>query len=172
MDVREIKQLFDYNEWANAQVLDAAARLSEEEFTRNLGNSFSSVRDTLAHVLFAEWVWLRRWMGESPRGWKGQSPFADVASLRAEFSVIEGQRAELLAGLADDALARVVAYTNTKGEEWRYTLGSMMRHVVNHSTYHRGQVTTMLRQLGAHAPSTDLLLYEDVTSNGATRGSA
>jgi uncharacterized damage-inducible protein DinB len=170
MDVKEIKQLFDYSEWANAQVLDAAARLTAEEFTRDLGNSFPSVRDTLAHVLFAEWVWLRRWLGESPRAWKGESQFADVASLRAELAEVAQERAQLLDTLADDALARVVAYTNTKGEEWRYTLGSMMRHVVNHSTYHRGQVTTMLRQLGAHAPSTDLLLYEDLTSNGATRG--
>jgi uncharacterized damage-inducible protein DinB len=170
MDVKEIKQLFDYSEWANAQVLDAAARLTAEEFTRDLGNSFPSVRDTLAHVLFAEWVWLRRWLGESPRGWKDEAQFADVASLRAELSAVASERAELLDTLADDALARVVAYTNTKGEEWRYTLGSMMRHVVNHSTYHRGQVATMMRQLGAHAPSTDLLLYEDVTSNGATRG--
>jgi uncharacterized damage-inducible protein DinB len=172
MKVEEIKQLFDYSEWANAQMLDAAARLTAEEFTRDLGNSFPSVRDTLAHVLFAEWVWLRRWKGESPRGWQGASEFADAASLRAELSAVASERAELIAGLADDALARVVAYTNTKGEEWRYTLGSMMRHVVNHSTYHRGQVATMMRQLGAHAPSTDLLLYEDSISNGATRGKA
>jgi uncharacterized damage-inducible protein DinB len=170
MDVREIRQLFDYSEWANAQVLDAAARLTAEEFTRDLGNSFPSVRDTLAHMLFAEWVWLRRWKGESPRGWGGTPEFADAASLRAEFDGVARARAELLAGLEDEALTQIVAYTNTKGEEWRYALGQMMRHVVNHSTYHRGQVVTMMRQLGAHAPSTDLLLYEDVISHGATRG--
>lgn len=170
MDVREAKYLFGFNEWANAQVCDAAARLSDEEFTREMGNSFASVRDTLTHILFAEWVWLRRWKGESPRGWLGPpSDTADVSLIRAHLDAVARERDELLAGLADDALEQLITYTNTKGEQWRYKLGRMMRHVVNHSTYHRGQVTTLLRQLGANAPSTDLLMYEDAISDGATR---
>jgi uncharacterized damage-inducible protein DinB len=169
MSVQEMRALFDFNEWANEQILGAAERLSADELTRALGNSFPSVRDTLVHLLFAEWVWLRRWLGESPRAWRDAQEFADVASLRAELSAVARTRAELLDTLADDALSQPVTYTNKQGEQWRYKLGDMMRHVVNHSTYHRGQVVTLLRQLGAHAPSTDLLLYEDVASNGATR---
>jgi uncharacterized damage-inducible protein DinB len=162
MDTNDIRQLFDFNRWANRLVLDAVARLSVEEFTRDLKNSFPSVRDTLAHLLFAEWVWLRRWKGESPRAapWEA-SAFADVESLRAALAEVDGERTALLAGLADDALAEEITYTNTRGEVWRYPLGRMMQHVVNHSTYHRGQVVTMLRQLGAAAPSTDFLDYFD-----------
>ena len=161
MNVKEVRGLFDYSEWANAQVLDAAARLSAEEFTRALGNSFPSVRDTLVHLLFAEWVWLRRWRGESPRVVLDPAEFADAESVRARLAEVARDRAELLAGLGDADLDRVVAYVNAKGEEWRYPLGRMMQHVINHSTYHRGQVVTMLRQLGATAPSTDLLYYDD-----------
>ncbi|MDT7603857.1 MAG: hypothetical protein QOF61_1854, partial [Acidobacteriota bacterium] len=115
MDTNDIRQLFDYNGWANALVLDAAARLSEEELTRDLKNSFPSVRDTLVHILFAEWVWLRRWKGESPRGWLGAPvESASVTLIRAQFDWVAGERAELLATLTDDALAQVITYTNTR----------------------------------------------------------
>jgi uncharacterized damage-inducible protein DinB len=161
MNVKEARELFAYDEWANALVLDAAARLTEEEFTRGLGNSFPSVRDTLVHLLFAEWVWLRRWRGESPRVVLDPAEFPDVGRVRARLAEVARERAELLADLPDADLEVVVAYVNAKGEEWRYPLGRMMQHVANHSTYHRGQVVTMLRQLGASAPSTDLLYYDD-----------
>jgi uncharacterized damage-inducible protein DinB len=161
MNIQDVRDLFVYSEWANAHVLDAAARLSDEEFKRDLGNSFPSVRDTLVHLLFAEWVWLRRWRGESPRVVLDPADFPDIESVRARLAEVARERAELLAGLSDADLAPVLAYVNAKGEEWRYPLGRMMQHVVNHSTYHRGQVVTMLRQLGAHAPSTDFLLYDD-----------
>ena len=161
MNVKDVRELFEYSEWANAQVLDAAARLSDEEFTRGLGSSFPSVRDTLVHLLFAEWVWLRRWRGESPRATLDPADFPDAESVRARLAEVARERAQLVAGLGDGDLERVVAYVNATGERWRYPLGRMMRHVVNHSTYHRGQVVTMLRQLGAGAPSTDLLYYDD-----------
>jgi uncharacterized damage-inducible protein DinB len=162
MATNDIRQLFDFNAWANRLVLDAAARLSDEDFTRDLKNSFPSVRDTLAHLLFAEWVWLRRWKGESPRAapWEA-SDFKNVESLREALAEVDGERAELVASLMGDALAEEITYTNTRGEKYRYPLGRMMQHVVNHSTYHRGQVVTMLRQLGAQAPSTDFLYYLD-----------
>ncbi|HVG29256.1 MAG TPA: DinB family protein [Pyrinomonadaceae bacterium] len=168
MNVKDARGLFAYNEWANALILDAAARLSDEEFTRGLGNSFPSVRDTLVHLLFAEWVWLRRWRGESPRVTLDPADFPSVERVRARLSEVARERAELVAGLSDADLDGVVAYVNAKGEEWRYPLGRMMRHVVNHSTYHRGQVVTMLRQLGAGAPSTDLLYYDDELAAGAS----
>jgi uncharacterized damage-inducible protein DinB len=94
--------------------------------------------------------------------------FADVESVRAALAEVARERTELVAGLSDADLETVVAYVNSKGEEWRYPLGRMMQHVANHSTYHRGQVVTMLRQLGASAPSTDLLYYDDVVAAGSS----
>jgi uncharacterized damage-inducible protein DinB len=164
MNTKEFQQLFEYDVWANAHVLDAAASLSAEEFTRDLGNSFPSVRDTLVHILFAESVWLRRWKGESPRVVFDPSEYRDVESVRAKLSEVERERAEFVANLDEASLEQTLSYINTKGEEWRYPLARMMQHVVNHSTYHRGQVVTMLRQLGKSAPSTDLLLYLDELS--------
>ncbi|MDQ3908320.1 MAG: DinB family protein [Acidobacteriota bacterium] len=169
MKIEEARYLFRYTAWANAQVLDAAARLSSEEFTRDLGNSFPSVRDTLVHLLYAEWVWLARWEGESPREVSDPAEYADVEAVRAGLADVERRREALLAGVDDAALDGAITYANSKGELWRYPLGSMMRHVVNHSAYHRGQIVTMLRQLGHSAPSTDLLIYVDETEGGRTR---
>ena len=71
-----------------------------------------------------------------------------------------GQRA-FVASLADDRLQRVGRYTNRKGETWEYVLWRQMQHLFNHSTYHRGQVTNMLRMLGARPVATDFLAYWD-----------
>ena len=71
------------------------------------------------------------------------------------------ERSVFLDDLAPERLNDVVEYKNTKGETWRYPLWQQLHHVVNHSTYHRGQVTTMLRQLGAEPLGTDFLVYYD-----------
>jgi uncharacterized damage-inducible protein DinB len=154
----EIRQLYDFNRWANGRILEAAAALAPEPFDRDLGSSFPSVRATLAHVLGAEWIWLARWNGTSPTAPPAWA-LGDVASLRARWAEVEAGQAVLLASLDDDRLDQAIDYRSLAGEPYRSRLWQMLRHVVNHSTYHRGQVTTMLRQLGAAAPATDLILY-------------
>ena len=67
MELHCIRQLYDYNHWADRRILAIASKLTSEEFIRPMGNSFSSVRDTLAHILGAEWIWLERWQGRSPK---------------------------------------------------------------------------------------------------------
>ena len=74
---------------------------------------------------------------------------------------IDRRRQTFISGLTNDRLQELISYENLKGEQWEYSLGHMLQHVVNHSTYHRGQIVTMLRQLGAGATSTDFLLYFD-----------
>ena len=140
-------------------MLSAAAALTGEEFTRHNASSHPSVRDTLVHTMAAELIWLRRWQGESPKGLLDPSEFPTHAAVAARWSEVERELSAFVGALTDEDLARVVAYTNTRGEAWRYPLAHMMQHVVNHSTYHRGQVATMLRQLGAPAAPTDFILY-------------
>lgn len=155
----EIRELYEYNRWANGQVLDAAGRLPEEAFTRDLKSSFPSVRDTLAHILAAEWVWLARWEGASPTGMPEGWASSTYDDLRERWRAFEGRQKEFLAGLTGARLDEEVSYRTTGGEPFRSPLWQMLRHVANHSTYHRGQVITLLRQLGAEAPSTDLIRF-------------
>ena len=158
MTIQDVDFLFAYNRWANARTLGAAATLAPDALTRDLGNSFPSVRDTLVHIYAAEWVWLMRWKGTSPAG-LDQGEFRDVAALRARWTALEQEQAGFLAGLSDADLVRSIDYANTKGQRYANPLGLLIQHQINHSTYHRGQVTTMLRQLGAQAIGTDFVTF-------------
>lgn len=157
----EVVTLFGYNYWANARTLDSAAALASEEYGRILGGSFPSVRETLAHIYAAEWIWLERWQGRSPRSLPAAQEVSTLEELRRKWSEVEQGQKRFLEGLDPDRMGRAISYQNVKGETWTYALGEMLVHLVNHSTYHRGQVVTMLRQLGKKAVSTDYLVYLD-----------
>jgi len=155
----EMRELFAYDSWANALVFDAAAALPADQLDRPLGSSFPSIHLTLGHVVGAEWVWLRRWLGDNPTSfpdWVGRPALAD---LRERLVVIERERDRFAAGVTDADLARQVQYKSLAGQPNSNALGDLVRHVVNHSSYHRGQVTTMLRQVGQKPPSTDLIVF-------------
>jgi uncharacterized damage-inducible protein DinB len=156
MTRQDVLTLLEYNTWANARSLDVSAALSPEQFVRDLGNSFPSVRDTLAHILGAEWIWLRRWQGESPSKGLAATEYPTVASLKARFAAIDGERRAFVESLTEERLIQPFAYRDLAGNPYRLPLVFSLQHVVNHGTYHRGQVTTMLRQLGAKPVSTDL----------------
>ena len=163
MNKSDIQYLYKYNHWANTTVLDSVSKLTQEQLLKDLHSSHRSVRDTLAHILAAEWIWLERWKGTSPAALLDPADFPTVESVRTRLSKVESECAEFLDGLTDQSLTEAVTYTNTKGEQWTYGLGQMLQHVANHSSYHRGQVVTMLRQLGAKAPPIDLLVFVDVS---------
>jgi uncharacterized damage-inducible protein DinB len=156
-----IEELYEYNQWANLRVLAAVSEITTDLFTRDMGNSFPSIRDTLTHILSAEWIWLRRWHGESPKAMLNASELSSLEVLKSRWSEIQRAQTEFIRSLTEDLLDGRIRYANIRGEENEYPLWQMMQHVVNHSTYHRGQVTTMLRQLGAKPLSTDLLVFHD-----------
>lgn len=152
---------FDFNYWARDRQLEACAALSPEQFVKPLGSSFSSLRDTLGHLLLVEWIWLERWQGRSPQAVPACDEFATLEALRQRWSAVEREVRKFIGGLNDDALARPLTYTNTRGQTWTYPLWRLLHHLLNHQSYHRGQVTTLLRQLGAAAPAIDFLVYLD-----------
>ncbi len=153
------RELFEFNRWANQRMLEAVAALNEEQFTRDLRSSFPSVQATLAHIVGADWIWLSRWLGTSPTGTPPEWDLSTLSGIRAQWDIIEKQRASFLDSLTPEALQRSLPYWTLKGEPFSNPLAQLLRHVVNHSTYHRGQVMTMLRQLGMPAISTDLVLF-------------
>ena len=162
MNKQDIQLLYKYNRWANWQTLESSAKLTTDQFTKDLMSSYRSVRDTLAHLLGAEWIWLMRWNGESPTALLNPLDFPDFASLSARWAEVERDQTAFVNGLTDESLESPVTYLSTRGEPWTYPLWQMLQHVVNHSSYHRGQVATMLRQLGAVPGPTDFLVFFDV----------
>lgn len=157
--LEEIRELYDYNRWANNRFLDATAPLTDEEFTRDLRSSFASIQLTLDHILAAEWIWLQRWEGVSPSDLPADWSLTTYPVLLARWHDVEAQQRRFLDGLTDNALRAVVRYRNMAGIAYANPLWQLLRHVVNHSTYHRGQVATMLRQLGKPVPVSDLIAF-------------
>jgi uncharacterized damage-inducible protein DinB len=161
MNIDDVRKLIDYDQWANQKMVDAIGKLDRDQFTRRIESSFSSIRDTLAHIIAAEWVYVRRWKGESPTAMPGWATNSTLESLLSNLREIERERAGFVAALTDESLVTPITYRNFRGQEWTYLLSDMFLHVVNHSTYHRGQLTTMIRQVGGTPPATDLLLMRD-----------
>jgi uncharacterized damage-inducible protein DinB len=159
--VRGIQELYRYNAWANGRVFGAASSLGPEDFTRDLGNSYPSVRDTLLHIVWAEWLWLQRWNGVSPKDIFHAADFPNLDAVKARWLEVDLEHRAFLDVLTDERLLAVVRYVNLEGPTWEYLLWRQMYHVVNHSTYHRGQLTTMLRQLQAAPVPTDFLVFHD-----------
>jgi uncharacterized damage-inducible protein DinB len=159
MTPEEMRVLYEYNAWANRRALEAATALSTEQFTRALGSSFSSVRDTLAHICAGEWVWLERFQGRSPAAFPDAQQFTTAAGLREHWHAQDAGLLAFVNGLTQDDLNRVMEYKTFKFGVYRNPLWQSMQHVVNHGTYHRGQVPTLLRQLGAQPTLTDLMHY-------------
>lgn len=161
-----VRELFDYNYWARDRQLEACRGLTPQQFLRPLGSSFSSLRDTLAHLVAAEWVWLERWKGHSPTKEEARATAAEtfptLAVIEERWREVERGMRDYLSGLPPERLLEPLSYVNLAGERWTYPLWQILFHLVNHQSYHRGQVATLLRQLGATAPQIDYLVARDV----------
>jgi uncharacterized damage-inducible protein DinB len=165
MQCISISQQLKYDHWANHRLLDAVTQLDAEKYVRGMGSSFPSIRDTLVHMAWAEWLWLERWQGHSPREHLNSADFPTLESIRNYWSAIEKRQMEFLGALREGSEQKGVRYANFQGIEWEYSLGEMIHHLVTHSTYHRGQVATMLRQFGIVPPQTDYLVFVDSQNN-------
>ena len=152
--------MLDYHYWARDRLLDALEPLAPEQLNRDLGSSFKSIRDTIVHTYAAEWAWHSRWQGHSPTALLPADQFPDVAAVRRAWSQHEAEMRAFLDAVGEDGVSRVFEYTLLSGQAGASPLWQMLQHVVNHASYHRGQVTTMLRQLGATpAKPMDMIAY-------------
>ena len=155
------RELLSYNTWANRKMLEAVSHLDRHRFSRELGGSYPSVQATLTHMLWAEWLWLERWRDHSPMEIFDPSEFPSVERVKDRWQEVQAGQQAFVESLDAGRLQRVGQYTNRKGETWEYVLWRQLQHAFNHSTYHRGQVTNMLRLLGARPATTDYLVYWD-----------
>jgi len=156
----DLRELVEYNYWARDRIFEAVSALAPEQYARAMGNSFSSIRETLVHVYSAEWVWLSRWQGVSPTAPLAADQWPDLTSLVTSWTALEAKIRTVVGGVDDAGVARVIEYKLLSGQPGKSPFGSMVQHVVNHGTYHRGQMTTMLRQMGSAPPkSTDFITF-------------
>lgn len=152
MNKSDLLTLFDYNYWANARVLNAAAQLGESQFTAPTRLSHGSIRGALAHVLAAEIIWrLRCQEGVYPTALPTEEEFQTLESLRQRWTTEEQAMRLYLNQLTDEALDQPVHYKTTKGLPQETILWHILAHVVNHGTQFRGEAAVALSEAG-HSP--------------------
>ena len=151
------RTLLTYTIWADREFLGALESVPEEHLTVPTGSSFGSLLATLAHVLASEQVWLGRFVGAPLESYPDESAFADLAAVRAGFEELWPQMEFFLAGLQQAQLDVELEWISRGGNRYRRPLWQALVHMSHHSAYHRGQLATMMRQLGHRPPSTDLI---------------
>jgi uncharacterized damage-inducible protein DinB len=152
--IEDIRSLFGYNTWANARILDAAARVPAEEFTRAaLGPC--RLHDTLRHILQAEVFWRSEWQAVADASERLPAVFPTVEALRARWAEEDQALAAFLGTLRDEDLRRPMIAPPSPPE----TLGQQLQHVVNHGTQHRSEVALLLTDLGQSPGDMDFLIY-------------
>jgi len=159
----DIHLVFEYDRWANNRILQSASALTVEKFTRDLGGSFKSVRDTLVHIIGGEWIWLAYWKDPSQSlsdlrtrrdALFNLNPFPDITAVQLKWAEIELDQIDFVSRLTNELLEKMLPFRST-----HLSLTHLMQHMANHATYHRGQVALMIRQLHAEPIATDFHLF-------------
>ena len=160
MTVADLTALYDYSCWANARLFPVIARLTDEQFAREVAGSYGSIRTTLVHMMSAESGWLDR-CGGPPRGERlDPAAFPTLDSVIRRWSAYEAQMRRFLASLPEAELERTVNYTIPPlALTGAGRIGDLLLHAINHNTHHRGQVTLLLRALGQVPGNVDILFY-------------
>jgi uncharacterized damage-inducible protein DinB len=158
MTQQEIQLLFDYDKWADLKLLEAVAVLTEDQYKKDLGSSFGGIHGTLVHIFSADRVWLDRWMGKTPSPLKAEH-LPTIEVLKKQWDIYHFDVSSFIRSLTEEKVNGLLTYLDFKGNTYAQPLCQQMQHKVNHSSYHRGQIIMMLRQLEMAVVSTDLINY-------------
>ena len=159
MTVDDLRTLFAYGYWANGNLHDVLLELTTEQFTRQVAGSYGSIRNTMVHMLSAEWGWLERCGGAARGPALNARDYPTAASLFERWGQVETAVLDFLSTLRDDHLDRVVEFAIGGGARQSMPLGQLLHHAAIHNVHHRGQVALLLRML-EHVPGNfDILLY-------------
>ncbi len=158
MTLNDINFMFDYIYWARDRVLEVVDTIDPALFTREVHTSHHSIQETMVHMFGSEKLWSTRWRGESPTSREDPKAYPTIASVRARWREIETEVRAHLAAMAPGDEQRIVRYATLEGVPVEYPWWQTAMQVTNHSTYHRGQIITMLRQAGASGVGTDLIM--------------
>jgi uncharacterized damage-inducible protein DinB len=151
-----LKSYTKYNIWANERICKVLEKLDPAQLDKELISSFNTVRKTMYHVWDAETIWYKRLTGKSLSTWPSESFKGDFAEFQTLFLGGSGKFFMYVLNKDPKQLEQELTYKNLEGKEYTLKIVNIIQHVVNHSTFHRGQIITMLRNLGLTVlPSTD-----------------
>jgi uncharacterized damage-inducible protein DinB len=158
--MEHLRDLARYHVWANERLLQATDALEPDALDREMASSFSTLRKTWYHIWDAEYVWMKRLQGLSFMPLPSQSLEAESGSFSLPLLSCSTELSQWVVSRADAWFAQRCAYPGPQGLNYFHPNGVIVQHVLNHSSYHRGQVVTFLRHHGAESvPSTDYITW-------------
>lgn len=152
-------KLFSYHKWATLACLEHVQTFGEELYQKKGGNSFASIEATVAHVIGVEKLWLLRMNGVSNPVFE----HFDVATLEKTieaFMLLHAEMELFFASLSEEQWREILDYQNMRGDDFSTSREEMLFTVVNHASYHRGQITSFLRQFGKEGIPLDYIYYQ------------
>jgi uncharacterized damage-inducible protein DinB len=156
---QDILILYNYNAWSNAKILEAAAHVTTEQFLAPVPFPHGSLRRTLVHALFAEWVWRKRWQGSPSNPRIEPEEFPTFESLRTRWTEEESRLMNFAANVTDEGLYTTIKYISTEGYPHERVLWECMAHLVNHGTQHKTEAAAILTGIGHSPGDIDLIVF-------------
>lgn len=159
MNAVDARRLAAYNQWMNERLYQVCAGIPDAERKADRGAFFKSIHGTLNHILLADRLWMGRFTGQEFRvDSLDQELCADFDDLRLGRAATDAEIVRWVHGLDDEALAGELTYTSMVNPEPRsFPMAKAVAHFFNHQTHHRGQLTTLLSQVGVDYGVTDLI---------------
>lgn len=149
-------QLFDYHLWANERLFDHLRGLPKDIFDIKVDSVFPTIAKTFDHMIAVDELWYLRLKGESLQQIDAKE-FKTPEGAIKEFIKLYNEIKHFL--INTDDVEQVVIYQNTKGDQFSNKIHEIVQHIVNHGTYHRGNISAMIRQIGYEGASTDYIFY-------------
>jgi uncharacterized damage-inducible protein DinB len=161
VNIRDILTLYDYNYWANRQILAASAHVSTEQFVAPTAHSFGSLRGTLVHTLDGERAWRMLYQHQTLAyfGMMEEDAFPSLDVLEQHWNQEERAMRDYLAQLTDDDMTDYVRYTVPEGHKRERLLWHCLWHVVNHGTQHRSEAAAILTEHGCSPGELDFTAF-------------
>jgi len=150
----------EYNIWANRNHTDIISSLTEEQIDKVQVSSFPSIRKTLYHTWDAQGIWTKRLTGGTVTDWPSKNFKGTTQDAIDNFLNSSREFDELVKGFNEEEFHNTIQYKNLEGKEFNNTLADIVMHVMNHSTFHRGQLISMFRDVGiTKIPPTDFIAF-------------
>jgi uncharacterized damage-inducible protein DinB len=159
MTLQEIKMLNAYNAWATNKIFEAVEPLPGEETVRDMKSSHKSIHGTLTHLVGAEKMWLSRMLGTPDKAMIKPTDVPTIADVKTTWEQTGFATAKFLGTMTDKKLQETFTMSTSTGEKFTHSFAQALQHVVDHSTYHRGQVITLMRQMGHTPPNTGMIRF-------------
>jgi len=155
-----LKQYAAYNSWANQRIIEIILQLPEEKQQQTIPSSFPSLQATLLHMWDAESAWWQRLKLQERLIMPSENFNGILKDITTGITQLDQQWMDWVSNASESAIEHVVQYYNSKKEHFKQPVWQIMMHVINHGTYHRGQLVTMLRQLEVQKiPATDFVVF-------------